>query len=93
MNRTVYFYSFSLFFARRKFVNINWSLYLMLGDFLGIFFQDAQIPVARDNKFCTATPVLMGSQYRSCFMLPFWWHEFWGGFYVFENVVRRYITQ
>ena len=37
---------------------------------LGVFFQDAEIPGAQDNKFCTATLVLMDSQYGSCFMYP-----------------------
>ena len=39
----VYCYNFSSFFARRKFVDMKLSLYLILG----VFFQDAQIPGVR----------------------------------------------
>ena len=31
----------------QAFVDVNLSLYLILGDFLGVFFQDAQIPGVR----------------------------------------------
>ena len=49
--------------------------------------------VARANKFCMATPVFVGSQYGSYLISPFWWQEFWGGFYIFEKVVPPCITQ
>ena len=43
----VYCYKSSSFFASRKFVDVKLFLYLILGDFLGVFFQDAQIPGVR----------------------------------------------
>lgn len=44
---SVYCSSFSSFFARRKFVDVKRSLYLMLDNVLGVFFQHAQNPGAR----------------------------------------------
>jgi len=65
----VYCYSFSSFFARRKFVDVKRSFYLMLGNVFGVNWQDAHgCQVARPNKFCTATPVFVRSQYESCLM-------------------------
>ena len=61
--RPVHCYNFTSFFARRKFVDVKLPLYLMLGDFWGVFFQDTQIPGVNSlggNKFCTATPVFVG---------------------------------
>ena len=44
----VYSYNFSSFFARRKYVDVRLSLYLILGDFFFcVFFQGAQIPGVR----------------------------------------------
>ncbi len=40
-------YNSTSFFVRRKFVNVKLSLYLILCAFLGVFFQDAQIPGVR----------------------------------------------
>ena len=62
--RPVHCYNFTSFFARRKFVDVQLILYLMLGDFWGVFSQDVQIPGVNSlggNKFCTATPVFVGS--------------------------------
>ena len=43
----MYCYSFSSFFKCRNFVDVKRSLYLMLGNVLGVDWQDAQIPGAR----------------------------------------------
>ena len=40
-------HNFSSFFVRRKFVDVKLSLYLILGDFFGVFLQNAQIPGVR----------------------------------------------
>ena len=43
----VHCYNSSSFFAWRKFIDVKLSLYLLWGDFFGVFFQNAQIPVVR----------------------------------------------
>jgi len=50
----------------------------------------AQIPGARSLGTIS---FVRRRQCGSCLMSPFWWQEFWGGFYIFENDVRLYITQ